>query len=99
MRDPFIFSKGIQGLSPVKEELDNIKKTQPDEPVPSVVQAGVEDASEVAGLGVDTQDKEKQSRIQDRFGSAVSSKFFQPTLRDSIIEANETQQSREHGGL
>jgi len=99
MRDPFVFSKGIEGLNSAKEELDTIKKSQPEEPVPSVVEAAAKEISEVAELGVNQDDTEKQNRIQDRFGSTITSKFFEPTLRDTILESNETSSSREHGGL
>ena len=99
MRDPFIFSKGIEGLSSTKEELDSIKKTQPEETVPSVAEAGAKELSEIASLGVDQDETEKQKRIQEKFGSAITPKFFDQTVKDIILESNETRDSREHGGL
>ena len=99
MRDPFVFARGIEGRSQAKEELDEIKKSQPEEPVPSIAEAGAKELSEIASLGVNQDDVEKQKRIQERFGSAITSKFFEPSLKDTILEANESPASREHGGL
>jgi hypothetical protein len=59
MRDPFVFARGIEGRSQAKEELDEIKKSQPEEPVPSIAEAGAKELSEIASLGVNQDDVEK----------------------------------------